>query len=92
MYRVLYIGQGVGDKNNAGVLWKREGSDTYDTLGELYQHSGKTLAAACHTSPRGRRAYIGFISIMLRIGLPEIDESKVPVQNAINLSYRAERS
>jgi len=56
------------------------------------QHSGKTLAAACHTAPRGRRAYIGFISIMLRIGLPEIDESKVPVQNAINLSYRAERS
>ena len=92
MYRVLYIGREVGDKNNAGVLWKREGSDTYDTLGELYSTFRQNIGGCISHRPTGRRAYTEFSSIVLRIGPPEIDESDVPVQNAINLSYRAERS
>jgi len=75
MYQVLYIGREVGDKNNAGVLLKRECSDTYDTLGELYptfrQHIDGSMS---HHRPTGRGPYTEFSSTMPRMGPPEIDK------------------
>jgi len=74
MYQVLDIGWGDSDKNNVGALRIRGGSNTYDTLGELYSTFRQNTATAFHTDPRGRRAYIEFSSIILRIGPPEVDE------------------